>query len=56
MVDFTEGSRIQITVADDTVYIAVDGNVLLRAKAPIISVSMTQDRRKTPPQHPEDAP
>lgn len=46
MADFNEGRLIQITVADDTVYVAVDGDVLLRARAPLISVSLTQDHRQ----------
>ena len=54
MADFTTGSMIQITITDDTVYVAVDGAVLIRASAPIITVNMTQDHR--PPQRPDNTP
>ena len=48
MAEFTTGSMIQITISDDTVYVSVDGNVLVRASAPIITLNLTQDHRQLP--------
>ena len=48
MAEFTTGSMIQITISDDTVYVSVDGNILVRASAHIITLNMTQDHRQPP--------
>lgn len=44
---FQTGKLIQVTITDDTVYVSIDGNVVVRAKAQFIALNMSQDHRPT---------
>lgn len=48
------GAMVQVTMSNDTVYVAVDGCVLLEVSGSIITVGMTLDNR--PPAPEDDEP
>ena len=48
------GAMVQVTMSNDTVYVAVDGHVLMEVSGSIITVGMTLDNR--PPTPEDDEP